>query len=365
MTSKNKLPAYRYYLLMKNVTPNQLAYFIAAILGISCLIINFLLIFFFQLAIDWYWAIIMAGFASIVGYLLFYIALERFIYRKIKLIYKNIHRLKQPKTEVSDTVDLNENILDKVETQVMEWTSEKKMEIEALKKLENYRREFLGNVSHELKTPIFNIQGYLHTLIDGGLDDHQINLKYLHKAAQNAERLSAIVHDLEVVSRHESGEFQLEQSPFNIAELVKEVFESMEMMADANDIELSFKKGSQTSMIVLADRERIRQVLTNLLSNSINYGKENGKTKVGIYDMDKYALIELSDNGLGIKEKHLPRLFERFYRVDPARSRAKGGSGLGLAIVKHLIEAHHQTIHVRSKEKLGTTFGFTLAKVSS
>ncbi len=362
MTDKNQIQPYHYYLLMKNVTPNQLAYFIATILGISCLIINLLLIFLFQLAIEWYWAIVIALITGVVAYILFYIALERFIYRKIKLIYKRINRLKTPKKEVNETVNLNENILDQVETQVLEWTEEKKMEIDALKELENYRREFLGNVSHELKTPIFNMQGYLHTLIDGGIDDHHINMKYLHRAAQNAERLSSIVNDLEVVSRHEVGELQLDTAPFNIAELVEEIFESMEMMADANDIILSFKKGSQTSMMVNADRERIHQVLTNLISNSINYGKENGKTKVGIYDMDKYALIEVTDNGLGIAEKHLPRLFERFYRVDHARSRAKGGSGLGLSIVKHLIEAHHQTIHVRSKEGLGTTFGFTLTK---
>ncbi|MEZ4886990.1 MAG: ATP-binding protein [Chitinophagales bacterium] len=350
---------------MKNVTPNQLAYFIAVILGLACFIVNLLLIFFFQLTIEWYWAFVMAFATSVVAYILFYIALERFIYRKIKLIYKHIHRLKQPKKNVGESVDLNENILDQVETQVLEWTAEKKEEVDALKKLENYRREFLGNVSHELKTPIFNMQGYLHTLIDGGIDDHKINMKYLHRAAQNAERLSAIVNDLEIVSRHEAGELQLNQAPFNIAELVEEIFEAMEMMADANDVELSFKKGSQTSMMVFADRERIHQVLTNLISNSIHYGSENGKTKIGIYDMDKYALIEVTDNGLGIAEKHLPRLFERFYRVDPARSREKGGSGLGLSIVKHLIEAHHQTIHVRSKEGLGTTFGFTLAKAKA
>lgn len=362
MTDNQQIDSFRYYFLMKNVTPNQLAYFIAAILGISCLVVTLLLIFFFQLALEWYWAFVIAAITSLIGYLLFYTALERFIYRKIKLIYKHIHRLKQPKKNVNDSLDLNENILDQVETQVLEWTAEKKEEVDALKKLENYRREFLGNVSHELKTPIFNMQGYLLTLIDGGIDDHKINMKYLHRAAQNAERLSAIVNDLEVVSRHEAGELQLNIAPFNIAELVTEIFEAMEMMADANDIELSFKKGSQTAMMVNADRERIHQVLTNLISNSINYGKEYGKTKIGIYDMDKYALIEVTDNGLGIAEKHLPRLFERFYRVDPARSRAKGGSGLGLAIVKHLIEAHHQTIHVRSKEKLGTTFGFTLDK---
>ena len=362
MQNKNQLLSYRYYLLMKNVTPNQLAYFIATILGLFCLIINLSLIFLFQLAIEWYWALVMATVTGIIGYILFYVALERFIYRKIKLIYKTIHRLKKPKKEVNETLDLNENILDQVEMQVLEWTEEKKMEIDALKKLENYRREFLGNVSHELKTPIFNMQGYLHTLIDGGIDDHHINMKYLHRAAQNAERLSAIVNDLEVVSRHEAGELKLNKTHFNIAELVNEIFEVMEMMADANDIALSFKKGSQTSMVVHADRERIHQVLTNLISNSINYGKENGKTKIGIYDMDKNALIEVSDDGLGIAEKHLPRLFERFYRVDHARSREKGGSGLGLSIVKHLIEAHNQTIHVRSKEGLGTTFGFTLEK---
>lgn len=352
--------------LMKNITPNQLAYLTATLMIIISFPCCFLLNKFWlsgyahniQLTIN----ILTIG---IIGYCLFYLALERFIYRRIKIIYKNIHRLKLSKGAISDRVDMTNHMMDRVEEEVMEWANEKKEEIEELKRMETYRREYLGNVSHELKTPIYNVQGYLDTLINGGMYDENINRSYLHKAMQNAERLSAILDDLDTIARHETGELKLTWQKFNIYQLAKEIFESSEMMADANDVNLTFKEGSSKSKVVCADPDRIRQVLTNLVTNAIKYNKEEGNVWIGIYDMDKYVLVEVTDNGLGIEEKHLSRLFERFYRVDPSRSRRLGGSGLGLAIVKHIVEAHNQSIHVRSKIGVGTTFGFTLAKTKS
>ncbi len=345
----------------KNITPNRLALATAFFCSVATLFLSLLIGLYFQLSLML--GLLIAGVLNlIIGYWLFYGALERFIYRKVKVIYKNIHRLKQPLGKVMDKPDMNRNIIDEVETEVLQWAGEQTSEIEQLKKMETYRREFLGNVSHELKTPLFNMQGYLETLLDGGMDDPKVNKEYLHKAAKNVERLINIVNDLDIISQHESGELQLRWEKFKIYDLTKEVMDSFDMIADANDVTLTFKEGCDTSTVVYADKEKIRQVLNNLISNSIKYGKENGKTSIGIYDMDKNALIEITDNGIGIEAKHLPRLFERFYRVDPSRSRMLGGSGLGLAIVKHIIEAMNQTIHVRSAPGVGTTFGFTLKK---
>ena len=240
---------------------------------------------------------------------------------------------------------------------------DKKMhEIETLRQLETYRRHFIGDVSHELKTPIFNIQGYLHTLLDGALEDPNVNTTFLKKAAKNLERLHIIVEDLEAISRLESGELMLEIQSFDIHALAAEVFEDLEFKAKQRNITLEFKDGASQGFKVQADRESIRQVLTNLVSNSIKYGEENGRTRIGFYDMDGNILIEVADNGLGIPKKHLNHVFDRFYRVDKSRSRERGGSGLGLSIVKHIIEAHKQTINVRSTPGLGSTFGFTLKK---
>ncbi|MCB0578851.1 MAG: sensor histidine kinase, partial [Phaeodactylibacter sp.] len=219
-----------------------------------------------------------------------------------------------------------------------------------------------GDISHELKTPIFNIQGYLHTLLDGAIHDEEVNVKFIRKAAKNLERLHTIVEDLEAISRLESGELILEMQAFDIRKLTEEVFEDLEIKAAQRRIVLEFKEGAAQNFRVLADRESIRQVLTNLVSNSIKYGKDNGRTRIGFYDMDKNILIEVADNGLGIPKQHINHVFDRFYRVDKSRSRAQGGSGLGLSIVKHIIEAHKQTINVRSTPDLGSTFGFTLQK---
>jgi two-component system, OmpR family, phosphate regulon sensor histidine kinase PhoR len=231
-----------------------------------------------------------------------------------------------------------------------------------LKKAEQYRKEFMANVSHELKTPIFTIQGYVETLLDGGLDDPNINRNYLSKASQNIDRLQTIIEDLETITQLETNAIPIEMNRFDIVQLIREVMENMEMQAELRGINLSFKQGHDKVTMVVGDKDRFAQVLTNLIANSIKYGKEGGKTGIGIYDMDENYLVEVSDDGIGIEKEHLLRLFERFYRVDKHRSREMGGSGIGLAIVKHIVEAHNQTINVRSTPGVGTTFGFTIKK---
>ncbi len=245
---------------------------------------------------------------------------------------------------------------------LIEWEQGNKDEIVHLKELESFRKEFLGNVSHELKTPIFTIQGYIHTLIDGGIEDQEINMLYLQKAGKSIDRLISIVDDLESISKLEAGELILENRTFDIHELVLDVMESLELKAKENNITLSLKEEETGKVYVYADKDRIRQVLVNLLVNSIKYGKRGGATEVDIDQHDDDVVIEVKDNGIGIEKHHLSRLFERFYRVDKSRSREQGGTGLGLAIVKHIMEAHAQKINVESTPGIGTTFTFTLKK---
>jgi two-component system, OmpR family, phosphate regulon sensor histidine kinase PhoR len=282
---------------------------------------------------------------------------ETFIYRRIKIIYKRIADSKRGDNNAIG------NTLDDVENEVVSWENDKNKEIASLKELEEYRRNYLGNVSHELKTPIFNIQGFLHTLIDGGVNDPSVNLAYLQKAARNVERLSTIVQDLETISQLEEGKLALDIQAFDIQQLTNEVVDDMDLKAKEKNIKITFKEGANHGFRVSADKETIRQVLTNFIGNSVKYGKENGQTKISFYDMDKIILIEVSDNGIGIARHHLKHLFDRFYRVDKSRSRNVGGTGLGLSIVKHIVEAHNQSVHVRSTEGVGSTFGFTLEKV--
>lgn len=303
----------------------------------------------------------------IVSFLVFRYVLEKFIYEKIKVIYKTIHTLKLPKKEKNRRVNLNEDVLEKVSWDVSLWAQKHQQEIEDLRKMEAYRREFLGNVSHELKTPLFNLQGFVLTLLEGAIDDPQVNRAYLEKSAKNLERMINLVRDLEIIAQLESGEIKMNYSRFDIISLTREVFEMLELKAKQKNIQLIFneKHDDGLPIWVMADRERIRQVLHNLIENAINYGNENGRTKVSCYEMNDLILVEVSDNGIGIEERHIPRLFERFYRVDKSRSRNLGGSGLGLAIVKHIIESHGQTIHVRSAPGVGSTFSFTLQRYSS
>ena len=236
-------------------------------------------------------------------------------------------------------------------------------EINILKDQENYRREFLGNVSHELKTPLFTIQGYILTLIEGALKDKKVRGKYLRRSAKGVDRLISIVKDLDLITQFESGIKTVDKTDFNIYELIENVYDLMEFESEKNKTKLLVNNENNTPIIVNADKERILQVLTNLVVNSIKYGKEGGYTEVKVEEYDKDRIIvRVKDNGEGIEDEHLPRLFERFYRIDKNRSRKKGGSGLGLSIVKHIIEAHQEQIFVESKIGQGTEFSFTLQK---
>ena len=348
--------------MLKNLTPRQIAIYAAGlIVAFNGL---FLTLFLFLGGIDWDARFLLwIGLIGLSAYFSILFFVEKYIYRKIKLIYKSIHKFKLKTAEKNKDLDVDTDIIQEVEKEVAEWALEQQTEINSLKEMESYRRLYLGNVSHELKTPIFNIQGFIHTLIEGALYDDNINMKYLQRAAKNVERLNTIVTDLEAINKLESGQLVMDLQVFDLKELAGEVFEDLEIKAKKQAITLAYKDGANQNFKVEADREAIRQVLVNLIENSIKYGKENGRTKVGFYDMDSRILIEIADSGIGISQEHLNHVFDRFYRADKSRSRQIGGSGLGLSIVKHIVEAHKQTINVRSSPGLGSTFGFTLKKV--
>ena len=348
---------------LKNNTPHRIALLTAILLGLCSLLLVLLVSFFGQNQMALHLALLIALLEGLTSYMFIYFVLEYFIYRKIKLIYKIIRKQKRSSAESANMIDMNQNVIDDTEEEVREWAAENDRTLADLQKMEAFRREYIGNVSHELKTPIYILQGYLDTLLQGAMDDPSIKTSYLQKAAQNADRLSQIVSDLDFIAQHESGELRLRKEPFVLYNLIREVIDELQSIASSNHITIECKDGSNTSAMVFADREKIRQVLTNLVINSIKYGRENGKTVVSIYDMHRDILVEVSDNGIGIAAQHLPRLFERFYRIDPSRSRQQGGSGLGLAIAKHIIEAHKRKIHVRSQLGVGTTFGFSLKRV--
>ena len=301
----------------------------------------------------------------VLGLLIFfssYFLIKQYITRRIKLIYKSIYTQKLTALERAGIGPSYKENFAEVEKEVSEWSARQQSELIAMKELEEYRRNFLGNVSHELKTPIFNIQGYIYTLLEGGIDDSKINKHYLQRAAKNIDRLQSIVSDLQSISKLESGKMILDIQEFDIKDLVREVIDENEMLALKKSIIVGFKPGSDQNYKVKADKESIRTVLTNLIQNSIKYGQKTGKTLISFYNMEIKILIEITDTGVGIPENHLKHVFDRFYRVDSSRSRDEGGTGLGLAIVKHIIEAHHQTINVRSTVGVGSTFGFTLDK---
>lgn len=292
---------------------------------------------------------------------IFRYTLDRFIYSKIRLIYKSIHTFKLGKKEKPPVIP-DHDIIDNVQQVVDNWEREKQNEIEQLRQLEQYRRDFIGNVSHELKTPLFNIQGYVSTLIDGGIDDPSINREYLKRSEKSVERLIRIIEDLDEISQLESGQIKLNIQRFDIAALTHEVVEMLEIKALKRDIIITVNE-PEKHVMVEGDREKIRLVLTNIIDNSIRYGrKSKGHTKVTFFDMDENILTEITDNGIGIDTPDLVRVFERFYRTDRGRAVTRKGKGLGLAIAKHIMEAHQQTIQVRSTIGVGTTFGFTLKK---
>jgi two-component system, OmpR family, phosphate regulon sensor histidine kinase PhoR len=284
---------------------------------------------------------------------------EHFIYRRVKKIYDDVSLLES-------TTFSNQSVTTDMETltrEVQKFASDKKLEIETLKVREEYRREFLGNVSHELKTPLFTVQGYLSTLLDGGMKDKTIRKKYLERAEKGVERLIYIVQDLDMMAKLENGELNMESAKFDIVAVVQNVFDMLEMEASKKDIMLLFDRKYNKPVWVVGDSEKIEQAVLNLMVNSIKYGKEKGSTEVGIEDfVSNKVIVRITDNGEGIAKHNIPRLFERFFRVDKSGSRSEGGSGLGLSIVKHIIEAHNEKIYVESEFGKGSEFSFTLEK---
>ncbi|MBM3439765.1 MAG: sensor histidine kinase [Bacteroidetes bacterium] len=340
----------------RNITPRQIAAINALTLSVMVGIASFIytgnpLISLVSFAL-----------LFLLSYLLITFFTERFIYRQIKLIYKLIAQTKATKREsfFYENV-LPEKNLSEVTEEVEQWAEQKRMEIDRLQENEKYRKEFLQNLSHELKTPIFAIQGYVDTLLSGAMNNEETRKRFLQNASRNIDRLVNLVDDLDEISKLESGEQLLYKESFIIQDLMKDVFEALSLKSAGKQIQMQFKKGSELPMTVYADKEKIRQVLINLIDNAIKYGKQNGTISFSAYKADEgKLLIEISDDGAGISEEHLPRIFERFYRTDLARSRKEGGSGLGLSICKHIIEAHGEHIHVRSTPDIGTTFGFLL-----
>lgn len=340
----------------KNFSPQQVA-------AITCLPIGFvgaIAVYIYGEGIIA--AIIVFILLILVSYISVYTMIQRFVYRKIKLIYKLIYQTKASKREEFYYKNiLPQKSIEEVSEDVQQWASQRKEEIEMLRRNEIFRKEFLLNLSHELKTPIFAIQGYVDTLLNGAINKPEVNLKFLENASKNVDRLVNLVDDLDEITKLESGEQLLYKQNFVIQDVIKEVCESLSIKADEKNIKCFIKKGCEAPLTVFADKEKIRQVLINLVDNAIKYGKQNGIIEGSAYKIDgKKILVEISDNGNGITDEHLPRIFERFYRTDLARARKVGGSGLGLSIAKHIVEAHDETIHVRSKTDVGTTFGFTL-----
>jgi two-component system phosphate regulon sensor histidine kinase PhoR len=348
---------------MKTLPPKQQAIVIALISSLIT-VASGVLINIFSERSNYIVELVFVGLLEfLIVFLIIFYSLNDFIFNRLKPIYKTIHNVNFSEEQLkNDLEEKDMDIIQNVQDDVLIWAKRKTREITQLRQLEKYRREFVGNVSHELKTPIFNIQGYISTLLDGGLEDDSINRLYLEKADKSVNRMISIVNDLESISRLESGELMLDLKKFNIIKLTEEIFDENEMLAKERNISLKFANPIEKPVNVIADRQRIQEVLNNLIVNSIKYGHEGGITKVDFLDMEELVMIEVLDDGIGISEKDQPRIFERFYRSDKSRSRDMGGTGLGLSIVKHIIEAHGQSINVRSKPNVGSAFSFTLKK---
>ena len=340
-------------------SPKNIALFNAILLALISGVILILISIYVE-SIDITIIMVIIAVIFISSFFLINFSISKFFHEKIDIIYKTIG---EPQTTMkAEKKNKNSNdVLDLVNQVVLRWSEEKKQEINELKQMASYRREFLGNVSHELKTPVFNIQGYVDTLLEGGLEDKTINVKFLQKTQNSVNRMIALVEDLEEISKLESVNLELNVESFNLYELATEVIDFMEHKALLNKTKIIINPIASKSIKVLADIRRIRQVMINLIDNAIKYGKmDDPVVTISFYNFHDNYLIEIQDNGIGMPEENLVRVFERFYRTEESRSRDKGGMGLGLAIVKHIIEAHRQTISVRSNLGEGTTFSFTL-----
>ncbi|WP_298494195.1 ATP-binding protein [uncultured Algibacter sp.] len=310
--------------------------------------------------LEWYYPLLFSISIFIFSFIIIQFSVERFIYKRVKRIYDDLTLLESVNlTKGAITTDMQT-----LTQEIDKFANDKKIEIETLKVREAYRKDFIGNVSHELKTPLFTVQGYILTLLDGAMNDKNLREKYLLRASKGIERLGYIIKDLDMITKLEVGDLSLNFEVFNIVELVESVFDMLEMKANKRKITLVFDTDYPNPILVKADKERIQQVLVNLIVNSIKYGSEKGTTEVSIENLIKNkVIVRVTDNGEGIAKEHIPRLFERFYRVDKSGSRKEGGSGLGLSIVKHIIEAHQEKIYVESEYAVGSEFSFTLEKV--
>ena len=341
----------------KNLSPKQLAALTALVIATLVALSIFMLFSNAKLCITYF----IVSFISI--YFLMGQLLEYFIYRKIKLIYKLISQTKASKREEAyQKYVLPQKGIDDVREDVEEWAAQKAKEIQDLQSNEAFRKEFLQNLSHEIKTPIFAIQGYLELLGDGAMDDAITGPKFVKQAQSNVQRLVQLLSDVDAITNLEINKDPILKQSFIIQDIISEAVNNLSVKWIKKNIQFQFKKGSEAPTSVFADKNKIYQVIVNILSNAAKYGKIDGQVIASVYKMeDQKILIEISDDGTGIAEEHLPRLFERFYRTDDARTREIGGTGLGLAICKHIVEAHGETIHVRSALNVGTTLGFTLA----
>ena len=333
----------------KQKSPYQFALITAGLIGVT----SYLVLLFTSTSI------FVSVLIFVISFLIIQYRIQSFLFKRFKELYQDLEMLDSPKINKSSVSTDMDSLMKKIE----EFAKDKKIEIELLKSQEQYRKEFIGNVAHELKTPIFTIQGYISNLLDGAMDDKALLDKYLKNTDNSIERLIYIIKDLDLITQLESSTMNLKISSFNIVDLITDVFGQLEIKSKEKNIKLFFDKKYEEEILVEADKVRIEQVITNLLVNSINYGSENGSTEVSISVLtEKKIIVRMTDNGEGISKEHIPRLFERFYRVDVSRSRSHGGSGLGLAIVKHIVDAHNENIFVNSEPGVGSEFSFTLQK---
>lgn len=348
---------------MKKLTPNQILIWGSVLVAIFSLLM-LLLARLVDAKIPT-WIIVTAPIAiGTFAALVFYFFVSNSINQRIKLLYRTIRTGKMKSNEQFPEFSLEKDIISKVETETQSWLEEKQKEVLFLKEQADMRREFLGNLAHELKTPVFSIQGYILTLLDGGLEDESVNRTFLERASKATDRIVNLLEDLDQITKLESGQLLLSIRPFDIVELCREVAESLALIAERKEYTIKMAK-EYKPIFVNADRQRIAQVLTNLLNNAVYYGNIKGRVQIRIYVLDDVVSVEISDDGPGIAQQHFPRLFERFYRVEKSRNRNEGGSGLGLSIVKHIIEAHQHTVSVRSTVGEGSTFTFSLDKSKS
>lgn len=344
---------------MKKLNPFTIVLIGSTIVAVCLALILIVVNFFYPISAGVFVCTILFG--SVATFTTFYFLFREFIYNRLRILYRSIRKGKTTPDE-KIYINMSKDIIGNAETDSKEWSEQRKSEITQLQEQDKFRREFIGNLAHELKTPVFSIQGYVLTLLEGGLEDEKVNRMFLERASKAIDRMTNILNDLDELTKLEVNDLKMDLRPFDMKDLAKEVMDGLELRAQEKHIKLRLAKEYNKEIMVRADRGKIAQVLTNLISNSISYGNENGETLIRFYEVDDIVSIEISDNGPGIEPHELPRLFERFYRVEKSRNRNEGGSGLGLSIVKHILDSHNQTISVRSTIGVGSTFTFSLDK---